>query len=126
MEKGLKKSVHVHSDDMLLYVFSPSKDDRLYQMQMETLTDRRVCLMDHHIVVAEVFEDDKGHIGIDELPSEGCQGLRQQFHIDPGHFNVVLAGQDSSVKLRAASCISCEEVIMRVESEHVKELEHAY
>lgn len=126
MVKGLKKPVCVHSDDMLLYVFSPSKDDRLYQIQMETFTDRRSCLMNHHVVIAEVFEDDNGYIGFDELPSEGCRGLRQQFHVDPGQFKVVLAGKDSSVKLRAASCVSCEEVIMRVESVHTREVEHVY
>ncbi|MBL7215359.1 MAG: DUF4174 domain-containing protein [Phycisphaerae bacterium] len=101
---------------MCLYVFSPSKQERLYQLQMETLSDRLHTLTEHHITIAEVFEHEQGHIGDEELPHEGCSGLRQQFHILPGQFKVVLAS-DSAVKLRAESCISCEEVIMRIENE---------
>ena len=111
-------------DVMCLYVFSPSKQDRLYQLQMETLSDRLPTLTDHHITIAEVFEHELGHIGDEELPCEGCSGLRQQFHILPGQFKVVLAN-DSSIKLRAESCISCEEVIMRIENEPA-ESKHAF
>ena len=99
-----------------LYVFSPSKQERRYQLQMETLSDRLLTLNDHHVTIAEVFEHEQGHVGVDDLPCDGCQGLRQQFHIMPGQFKVVLVS-DSNVKLSAESCISCEEVIMRIENE---------
>lgn len=118
MVKDKPKSHDKHPLEKLLYVFSPSKQDRLYQLQMETLADRQIALHDHHVTIAEVFEHEVGHIGIDELPSDGCQGLRQQYHIMPGQFKVVLVGEDSAIKLRAESCVSCEEVIMRVETEH--------
>ena len=110
---SLKKS---ENGSMRLYVFSPSKHDRLYQLQMETLSDRLPTLTDHQITIAEVFEHENGHIGEDELGGENCHGLRQQFHIMPGQFKVVLVS-DSAVKLSAESCISCEEVIMRIENE---------
>jgi len=99
-----------------LYVFSPSKQERRYQVQMETLSDRVLTLSNHHVTIAEVFEHEQGHVGSDDLPCEGCQGLRQQFHVMPGQFKVVLVS-DSNVKLSAESCISCEEVIMRIENE---------
>ena len=112
------------TDSMCLYVFSPSKKERLYQLQMDTLADRSLTLTDHHITVAEVFEDEQGHVGDNELPHEGCNGLRQQFHIMPGQFKVVLVSE-SSVKLCAESCVSCEEVIMRIENEPV-ETKHSF
>ena len=102
-----------------LYVFSPSKQERRYQVQMETLSDRIMTLHDHHVTIAEVFEHEQGHFGTEDLPCDGCQGLRQQFHIMPGQFKVVLVS-DSNVKLSAESCISCEEVIMRIENEPVE------
>lgn len=111
--------------DPLLYVFSPSKQERLYQLQMETLADKQIALNDHHVVIAEIFEHELGHIGPEEIHIENGQGLRQEYHIRPGQFKVVLVGKDSSVKLRAESCVSCEEVIMRVENAHVEEAEAA-
>ena len=107
----------------LLYVFSPSSQERLYQIQMDTLTDRQIALNDHDVVVAEVFEDELGHVGQDEIRIESCTGLRREYHISPGQFKVVLVGKDSAVKLCAGSCVSCEEVIMRVENEHTYESE---
>jgi hypothetical protein len=111
---------------MYLYVFSPSKEERLYQLQMDTLSDRQLALNDHDVVIAEVFENEDGHIGVDELPCERCRGLRQQFHIMPGQFKVMLVNKDSSVKLCAESCVSCEEVFLRVEKEHNEEIQAGY
>lgn len=103
-----------------LYVFSPSKQERRYQVQMETLSDRLLTLNSHHVTIAEIFEHEQGHVGSDDLPREGCQGLRQQFHVMPGQFKVVLVSDSNVVKLSAESCISCEEVIMRIENEPVE------
>lgn len=114
------------SDQMLLYVFSPSKEERLYQLQMDTLSDRQLALNDHDVVIAEVFENEDGHIGVNELPYDRCRGLRQQFHIMPGQFKVMLVDKDSSVKLCAESCVSCEEVFLRVEKEHAVEVQAGY
>lgn len=110
----------------LLYVFSPSSHERLYQIQMETLTDRKLALDGHDVVVAEVFENEEGHIGQKEIQIESGTGLRQEFHIQPGQFKVVLVGKDSSVKLCAESCVSCEEVFMRVENEYVRGTESIF
>ena len=109
----------------LLYVFSPSKQERRYQIQMDTLTDRRLALNDHDVVIAEVFEHEQGHVGPDKIRTESSSGLRQEYHISPGQFKVVLVGKDSAVKLCAESCVSCEEVFMRVENELVHEAESA-
>ena len=99
----------------LLCVFSPSKQDRLYKIQMDTLADRQLALYDHNVLVAEVFENEDGLVGETELPCDGCNGLRQEFHIMPGQFKVVLLEKDSSVSMSAESYVSCEEVFMRVE-----------
>jgi hypothetical protein len=106
------------TEHTLLYLFSPSSHERLYQIQMDTLTDRQIALNDHDVVVAEVFEYERGHVGTDEIRVESSTGLRREYHISPGQFKVVLVGKDSAVKLCAESCVSCEEVIMRVENEH--------
>jgi len=84
---------------------------------MDTLTDRQLALSGHDVVVAEVFEHERGHIGADEIRIESGGGLRREYHISPGQFKVVLVGKDSAVKLCAESCVSCEEVFMRIENE---------
>ena len=109
----------------LLYVFSPSKQERIYQLQMDTLADRQLTLDDHDVVIAEVFEHECGHIGPEEVRIESSTGLRREYHILPGQFKVVLVGKDSSVKMCAETCVSCEEVIMRVENEQAVEIESA-
>lgn len=114
------------ADSMFLYVFSPSKEERLYQLQMDTLSDRQLAMNDHDVVIAEVFENEDGHIGADELPCDRCRGLRQQFNIMPGQFKVMLVDKDSAVKLCAESCVSCEEVFLRVEKEHTAEIQAGY
>ncbi len=100
-----------------MYVFATSKQDRLYQLQMESLTGRQAGSKEHDIVVAEVFEHEQGHLGIEELPLDKCRQLEQQYHILPGHFKVVLVGKDLTVKLCADSCVSYEEIVMRVEND---------
>lgn len=99
-----------------LFVFSPSKQERRYQMQREKLSDRSNTLDEHHVTVAEIFEDNEGHIGEEGISSYNAEELRRQFHINPGQFKVVLVS-DASVRMCAESCISCEEVIMRVENQ---------
>ncbi len=114
------------SERTLLYVFSPSKQDRLYQLQMDTLANRQLALDDHHVVIAEVFEHEGGHVGPEKIRVESSTGLRRDYHISPGQFKVVLVGKDSTVKLCAESCVSCEEVFMRVENEHAHEAESRF
>lgn len=116
MTREVSKFDSSRSKNTLLYVFSPSKEDRLYQIQMESLADRQLALNDHHVVIAEIFEDEQGHIGAEKIHVENGKGLRREYHILPGQFKVVLVDKDSSVKLRAESCVSFEEVIMRVET----------
>jgi len=124
MKIGMSNSDEVQaSKHTLLYVFSPSKQDRLYQLQMDTLSDRQLALNGHDVVVAEVFEHEEGHVGAEEIHIENSYGLRREYHIMPGQFKVVLVGKDSAVKLCAESCVSCEEVIMRVENESIHETE---
>lgn len=124
MTIGISHSDHVQvAKDALLYVFSPSKQERRYQLQMDTLSDRQLALNDHHVTVAEIFEHEDGHVGADEIRVESSTGLRREYHIMPGQFKVVLVGTDSVVKLCAETCVSCEEVIMRVENEHAEEFE---
>ena len=126
MTIGISHSDQVQgSEHTLLYVFSPSKQDRLYQLQMDTLANRQLALDDHHVVIAEVFEHEGGHVGPEKIRIESSTGLRREYHISPGQFKVVLVGKDSAVKLCAESCVSCEEVFMRVENELVHEAESA-
>ncbi len=127
MTIGISHSDQAQSSNRtLLYVFSPSKQDRLYQIQMETLADRRLSLDDHHVVIAEVFEHEGGHVGPEKIRIESSTGLRREYHISPGQFKVVLVGKDSAVKLCAESCVSCEEVIMRIETEHAHKAESRF
>lgn len=126
MKIGISHSDQAQATEhTLLYVFSPSKQNRVYQIQMDSFADRQLTLEDHDVVIAEVFEDESGHIGPEEIRIEGCNGLRRDYHILPGQFKVVLVGKDSSVKMCAETCVSCEEVIMRVESQHAAEAESA-
>lgn len=114
------QSSRVQDGPTFLFVFSPSRQDHLYQIQMETLAERQRTLEGHNVVIAEVFEHEPGHVGSDELHPENSYELRRDYNILPGQFKVVLVGKDSNIKLRAESCVSCEEVIMRVENEPIK------
>jgi hypothetical protein len=89
-----------------LYVFSSSRDDRVFQMQMEAISDRKCTLDEYDVEIDEVLENEA-----DETE------LRHALHILPGQFKIVLIGKDAHIKLTADSCVSCEEVIMRIENE---------
>ncbi|MHC4835359.1 MAG: DUF4174 domain-containing protein [Planctomycetota bacterium] len=124
MTIGMSHSDQVSTiEDMLLYVFSPSRQERRYQIQMDTLTDRQLALDDHHVTVAEVFEHEDGQAGTEVIRIKNSTGLRREYHISPGQFKVVLVGKDSAIKLCSESCVSCEEVFMRVENENPEEVE---
>ncbi|MHC5083589.1 MAG: DUF4174 domain-containing protein [Planctomycetota bacterium] len=125
MNIGTTSLKELQDEQNLLYVFSPSKQERLYQLQMDTFADDELVLSEHHVILAEIFEHGQGHLGPKKLPHDNCRGLRQEFHIQPGQFKIVMVGRDSTVKLSAESCISTEEVIMRVENEP-EEMESMY
>lgn len=125
MKVGTTHLKELKEQQTFLYVFSPSKQERLYQLQMDTFADHQLALDDHHVILTEVFEHGQGHMGREKLPNDNCRGLRQEFHVLPGQFKVVLVGKDSLVKLCAESCISTEEVIMRVANEP-EEMESMY
>ena len=76
MRPTVANSNALTAERSLLYVFSPSPNDHLYQLQMEQIQERQNLLLGHDVVVAQVFEDRQGHIGSDHLPSDGCDGLR--------------------------------------------------
>jgi hypothetical protein len=102
----IERSVRRPSSKRRLYVFSPSRQNRSYQLQMDALSSRKCALNEHDIVVDEVLETDSPETE-----------LREEFNITPGQFKIVLVGKDAHVKLSAESFISCEEVIMRVDNE---------
>jgi len=116
MKNSATNSADIQDSHALLFVFSPTPQDRTYQIQMEQIEERRTALLGHDVVITEVFEDWQGHVGSRSLPPEGCQGLRQQYHVPDGRFRVVLVGKDERIKMIADSCVSFEEVIMRVET----------
>jgi len=99
----------------ILYVFAASKRERRYQLQMESLAERGTELTEHDIVVVEVFENEQGTIGSAGLPHDKRQELRQRYQVLPGQFKVVLVGRDLHIQLCAKSCISYEEIVMRIE-----------
>jgi hypothetical protein len=107
----------LHTDRSTLFVFSPTPHDQSYQMQMEQFDERLGALLGHEVVIAEVFEDGRGRIGSEDLTIEGSDGLRRQFRIPSGRFRVMLVGKDSHIKMVADSCVSFEEIVMRVENE---------
>ncbi len=108
----------LQADCSMLLIFSPTPHDRAFKIQMEKFDNLRVALLEHHIVLGEVFEGLEGHIGSENLPPEVCESLRRRFHIPDGRFSVMLVDRDSHIKLIADSCVSYEEIVMRVENEH--------
>jgi len=113
------RNVSENSTDLLadntLFIFTPTPEDRSFQLQMEQLATRRDALREHDVEVAEIFEDRRGLMGENELPPDDCDGLRRRFHVPNGRFRVMLVGKNAHIKMVADSCVSCEEVIMRVE-----------
>ncbi len=108
----------LQTDDLMLLIFSPTPQDRTFKIQMEQFDNLRVALLEHHIVLGEVFEGLDGHIGSENLPPEVCQNLRRRFDIPDGRFSVMLVDGESQIKLIADSCVSYEEIVMRVENEY--------
>ncbi|MCE5185646.1 MAG: DUF4174 domain-containing protein [Planctomycetaceae bacterium] len=109
MREGLRKIEKLteeQSGKRHLFVFSPSRDDRLYQLQMDALSGSRCALDTYDIQIEEILESDSANAD-----------LRNELGIVPGQFKIVLLGRDSSIRLSAESCISCEEVIMRAQSD---------
>ena len=116
MDTGTTIMLEPSRASVCLFVFSPSKHERRYQMQREKLSDRCHTLDEHHVTIAEIFEEEDGHIGEEEVSIYNADQLRRQFHINPGQFKIVLVS-DETIRMCAESCISCEEVIMRVENQ---------
>ena len=100
----------------LLFVFSPSPDNRHYQMQMEQLESIRFAVQDSHLMVAEIFEQGDGRMGRADLSVDRCVHFREKFNVHPGQFKVFLLGSDAEVHLVSDDWISWQELMMRVDN----------
>lgn len=103
-----------HWDSPMLLIFAPAPDDRNYCMQKEQLDSVRLALSDQHVIIAEIFENNSGHVGQVELSADRCREYRRQFHVPPGQFKVLLMGGDSVTHLTSDDCISWQELIVRL------------
>ena len=99
----------------MLLIFSTSPEDRIYRMQREQIDAIGLALEDHHLIIAEIFENDSGHIGPVELTGDRCREFRMQFHVPTGQFKVVLLGRNSVTHLCSNDCISWQELIVRMD-----------
>lgn len=106
----------IQGNNPLLFVFSPSRENQHYQMQMEQLETIRLAVQDCRLLVAEIFEKGDGHIGQSDLSTANCSHFREKFDVQPGQFKVFLLGSDSEVYLISEDCISWQELMMRVDS----------
>jgi hypothetical protein len=109
----------------ILFVFTPSEDDHFCKIQRELLGDCEFMLRKHGLILAEIFEQGAGHIGIIQVDAESCDYFRRQFRVDPGQFKVLLISKDQHIKLTSDSFVSERELAMRLEVEAVMETEAA-
>jgi hypothetical protein len=107
----------------ILFVFTPSEDDHFCKIQRELLGDCEYMLRKHGLILAEVFEQGGGHIGIIQLDGEGCDYFRQQFHVIPGQFKVLLISKDQHIRLASDSFVSVRELAIRLEVDAAEEAE---
>jgi hypothetical protein len=109
----------------ILFVFTPTEDDHFCKIQRELLGDCEMVLRRHGLIMAEIFEQGGGHIGIIQVDAEGCDYFRQQFHVTSGQSKVLLISKDQHVKLASDSFVSERELAMRLEVDAVEDAEAA-
>jgi hypothetical protein len=114
------KSVHG-----VLFVFTPSEEEHFCKIQRELLGDCELVLHKHGLIMAEIFEQGGGHIGIIQIDGEGCEHFRQQFHVTPGQSKVLLISKEQHVKLSSDTFVSERELAMRLEVDANEEAEAA-
>jgi hypothetical protein len=109
----------------ILFVFSPSEEDHFCKIQRELLGDCEFMLRRHGLIMAEIFEQGGGHIGIIQIDAEGCEYFRQQFHVADGQSKVLLISKEQHIKLASDSFVSERELAMRLEVDDSEEVEAA-
>lgn len=108
-----KSNASQYNSPMLL-IFSPAPEDHSYHLQMEQLERIRLALRDHHVIIAEIFENNCGRIGQTDLSADRCRQFRQHYHVPSGQFKIFLLGGDSVTHLSSEDCISWQELMMRM------------
>lgn len=109
----------------ILFVFTSSEDDRFCKIQRELFGDCEGILRRHGLILAEIFEQGGGHIGIINLDEEGCEHFRRQFHVVPNQFKVLLVTKDQHIRLSSDTFISERELAMRLEVDSAEGAEAA-
>jgi hypothetical protein len=99
----------------ILFVFTSSEESNFCKIQRELLGDCDVMLRKHGLIMAEIFEQGGGHIGIIQLDGAGCDYFRQQFRITSGQSKVLLVSKEQHIKLASDSYVSERELAMRLE-----------
>jgi hypothetical protein len=109
----------------ILFVFTPSEEEHFCKIQRELLGDCEFMLRRHGLIMAEIFEQGGGHIGIIQIDSDGCEHFRQEFHVTSGQSKVLLISKEQHVRLSSDTFVSERELAMRLEVDANEEAEAA-
>jgi hypothetical protein len=100
----------------LILIFAPSKTDSTYQAAQWQIKDLSKEFIDRDIVIFHLIENGTSLVGdslIDQLISIS---LREDYHIEPSEFKVILIGKDGGEKLRQKDGIDFKVIFNRIDA----------
>ena len=84
----------------LLLLFAPNSSDTALNLQLTLMQPYEVSLKERDIKILVIFPN-----GSKDFAFEDCQGLYDDYQIDPHTFSALLIGKDGTEKLRSKTAI---------------------
>ncbi|AEE53012.1 DUF4174 domain-containing protein [Haliscomenobacter hydrossis] len=85
----------------LLLLFAPNSGDTALNRQLTLMQEYEASLNERDVKILVIFPT-----GSKDCAAEDCQGLYNDYQIDPHTFSALLIGKDGTEKLRSKTAIS--------------------
>jgi hypothetical protein len=93
----------------VIVIFATSSASENYRMQRDVLDNRIEGVLDRHLIVLDLFENERSRLGDLILTDDAVKKIKNIFDLKQDQFQVILLGKDGTIKLRSDKPVPASE-----------------
>jgi hypothetical protein len=100
----------------ILLLFGPSESDPSFRLQKQDLASRAQEVIERDLVILEILERGESRASDRIISEKAAEGIRSEFGVRSGRFQVLLIGKDGGVKLRSERPVPVQDIFGLIDS----------
>ena len=105
-----------HDKNRLVLIFAPDSGSDEYKSQKDLFDGKQDGLSERDIVRFDVFATGNSTVGSAKIKAQDAHSLRQQFHVQPDGFCVLLIGKDGHTAYRSDTPVTTEKLFRLIDA----------